>query len=101
MLQEACDAGPYVVLGRLYGEDWRLGDIYHTLRLGLIGGGMKPAEALKLTTTYVKERPPIENIMFAQAILSAGCHGAPEERVGEGDAPNPEESNLTASQTEN
>lgn len=101
MLQEACDAGPYVVLSRLYGEDWKLGDIYHTLRLGLIGGGMKPAEALKLTATYIKRRPPVENIMFAQAVLSAGCHGAPEERLGEPDAPSQAESSLTVSQTGN
>ncbi|WP_426229291.1 gene transfer agent family protein [Pararhizobium sp. DWP3-4] len=102
LLQEACDAGPYVILNRLFDESWKIGDISNTLRLGLIGGGMTPGSALKLTRTYVEKRPPVENLVFAQAVLSAGCIGAPEERVGETGAPSPEaESDLTTSPTEN
>jgi hypothetical protein len=80
-LQEACDAGPYVILGRLDDGTWRIGDISNTIRLGLIGGGMKPVDALHKVREYVEKRPPVENLMFAQAILSAGLVGAPEEQL--------------------
>jgi len=100
MLQEACDAGPYVILNRLHDETWRMGDISHTIRLGLIGGGMPPADALKLVRQYVEKRPPFENTLFAKGILSAGLMGAPEERVGERDAANPAESHSTPSPPE-
>lgn len=81
-LQEACDAGPYVILGRLNDGSWRIGDISNVIRLGLIGGGMTPVEALTKTREYVERRPPVENLIFAQAILSAGLIGAPEEQPG-------------------
>lgn len=78
-LQEKCDAGPFVILNRLQAGTWRVQDISNVIRLGLIGGGMKPVDALKLVRTYVEERPPMENVLTAQAILSAGVAGAPEE----------------------
>ena len=81
-LQEACDAGPYVVLGRLHDGTWRIGDIASVIRLGLIGGGLAPVEALKKVRSYVEDRPPMENLMFAQAIRSAAVVGAPEEPIG-------------------
>lgn len=80
-LQEACDAGPYVILNRLVDNSWRIGDISNTIRLGLLGGGMTPVEALTKTREYVEKRPPVENLMTAQAILSAGLVGAPEEKL--------------------
>lgn len=82
-LQEAVDAGPYVVLNRLYSNQWRVEDISNVVRLGLIGGGMTPADALKKVRAYVEARPPLENVLVAQAILAAGLQGAPEEKVGE------------------
>lgn len=82
-LQEKCDAGPYVVLSRLYANQWRMEDITNVIRLGLIGGGMAPAEALKKTRTYVEDRPPLENVLVAQVILASGLHGAPDDPVGE------------------
>jgi hypothetical protein len=82
-LQEKTGCGPYVVFGRLNTGQWRMEDITHVIRLGLIGGGMDPASALQKVRTYVEDRPPLENVLMAQAILSAGLHGAPEENVGE------------------
>lgn len=81
-LQEACDAGPYVVLQRLRTGTWRVGDVAHVVRLGLIGGGMTPVDALKKVRAYVEARPPAESLLPAQAILSAGVVGAPEEDDG-------------------
>lgn len=81
-LQEACDAGPYVILNRLNDGSWRIGDISNTIRLGLIGGGMTPVDALTKAREYIEKRPPVENLMTARAILSAGLVGAPEEQIG-------------------
>lgn len=82
-LQEQCDAGPFVVLNRLTSGQWRMQDIGHTIRLGLIGGGLEPAKALKLTRDYVESRPPLENLMLARGILAAALMGAPDEPPGE------------------
>lgn len=100
LLQEACDAGPYVVLSRLHCDNWRVGDISNTIRLGLIGGGMAPTDALKLVRRWVEKRPPLENILFAQTILSAGIIGAEDEVPGEQGAANQEGHPSTTSQTE-
>jgi len=83
-LQEKCDAGPPHILARLEGRAWHVSDVRETMRLGLIGGGMSPADALKLTMRYVDERPLGENVLIAQVILSAAIVGAPE---GVEDAP--------------
>ncbi|MCV9910022.1 gene transfer agent family protein [Brucella sp. HL-2] len=87
-LQEACDAGPYVILDRLVGGTWKMNDIRETIRYGLIGGGLAPAAALTLVREYVEARPPMENVLLARAILTAGLMGAPEEKVGEAEAAN-------------
>lgn len=86
-LQEKTDAGPYVVLQRLHGGQWRVEDITNVLRLGLIGGGLKPVDALKLVRTYVEARPPMENVPFAIGVLSVALMGAPDEPSGEAEAP--------------
>lgn len=81
-IQEACDAGPYVVLDRLVSGRWRLQDISEVIKWGLIGGGMPQGDALKLVENEVEGRPPLENLAIAQQILGAGVVGAPEEEVG-------------------
>lgn len=81
-IQEACDAGPYVVLDRLVSGRWRLQDISEVIKWGLIGGGMPQADALKLVENEVEGRPPVENLAIAQQVLGAGVVGAPEEEVG-------------------
>lgn len=101
-LQEACDAGPYVILNRLVDGAWRVADISSTIRLGLVGGGMPPTDALKKVREYVEDRPPIESLMIAQAVLSAAIVGAPDEDDSKKKQADPkEESDLTISQMEN
>lgn len=97
-LQEVCDAGPFVVLQRLTTGQWKVEDISHTIRLGLIGGGTDPAKALSLVRDYVESRPPMENVMLARGILGVALQGAPDETPGEeqGEA----ESDTTTSPTE-
>lgn len=83
-LQEVCDAGPVWVLSRMQvptaeNRGWRVQDVAHVLRLGLIGGGMEPSRALRLVREYVEARPPMESLLHAQAILSAALIGNPDE----------------------
>lgn len=80
-LQEACGSGPYVVLNRLLDSSWRIEDISNVIRLGLIGGGMAPVDALQKVRSWVEARPPMENLATARAVLMAGLMGAPEEAV--------------------
>lgn len=78
-LQEKTDAGPAHLLDRLRAGLWRVDDVRETIRLGLIGGGMAPAEALKRTVRYVDERPWLESVPVAMAALIAALVGAGEE----------------------
>jgi hypothetical protein len=84
-LQDACNAGPFVVLARLASSQWRLEDVVTTIRLGLIGGGVEPPKALALVRTYVESRPQdlVLNASFARGILETSIVGAPEEPPGE------------------
>lgn len=86
-LQEKTDAGPYVVLQRLHTGSWRVEDVSNVIRLGLVGGGMTPPEAMKKVRFYVEQRPPLESVPYAVAILSASLLGAPDEPPGETEAP--------------
>lgn len=81
-IQEACDAGPYVVLDRLVSGRWRLRDISEVIKWGLIGAGMEQGQALRLVETEVEARRPLENLVIAQKVLGAGVVGSPEEEVG-------------------
>lgn len=101
-LQEACDAGPWVILERLHNKQCRSGEIADVIRQGLIGGGLKPPEATKLVQRYVKERVSdlADNLLFAIAILQTALQGAPDEPVGEQAAASQEGSNSTAFPTE-
>ncbi len=99
-IQEACDAGPYVVLDRLVSGRWRLQDISEVIKWGLIGAGMPQAEALKLVETEVQGRPPLENLVVAQTVLGAGVVGALEEEVGKkSEAASQEGSNLSRTES--
>lgn len=99
-LQEACDAGPYVIYRRLMMGAWKLEDISNTIRLGLIGGGMTPEQALNFVRDYVEARPPLESIPLAQGILGIALQGAPDEKPGEQGGEEAETSSTT-SPTEN
>ncbi|MET0439129.1 MAG: gene transfer agent family protein [Devosia sp.] len=50
-------------------------DCREVVRLGLIGGGMRPAEAVRLVGLYVDARPIIERWTLAAAILRAAIEG--------------------------
>lgn len=105
-LQTLCDAGPIVISNRLETGAWQVGDIYHTLRLGLIGGGAKPVDALRLCKLYVLDRPWLENVLPAHAVIQAVLIGKPDEPVGkspaageESDPAAPTESSISETST--
>lgn len=70
---------------------WFFKDIYHTIRLGLIGGGMGAIEAKRLVDMYCGQtriaaplvRGPNSPEMVAQAILGAVMHGFEDIAPGE------------------
>ena len=80
-LQTLCDAGPLVIADRLEHGRWKTQDVFHTLRLGLIGGGMEVVPALKLCRSYVEGRWG-ENVLAAYTVLQRTVWGKPDEPVG-------------------
>lgn len=97
-LQEQTGAGPEELLHRLTilpkeqggaMESIRLGllrpgprDLREILRLGLIGGGMKPDRAAILVARYVDKRPRLESYLPARLVLTAAIVGVPGDPVG-------------------
>lgn len=84
-LQEARDAGPFVILSRLSDGTWRTDDIAVTLVFGLVGAGRTHADALAVVEGWLADeggRLPTENAGLAYAVLSAGLVGAPDEPPG-------------------
>lgn len=61
-LEKLCNAGPQWIVMRLEQNMWRLNDVWETLRLSLIGGGMTPAHAFALLKEKV---PPSEPLTIA------------------------------------
>lgn len=100
-LQEACDAGPFVILDRLASMTCRLDDITATIQWALVGGmGTAPVEAAKKVNLFVKDRPPGENRLIAYAIMQAACYGAPEEEIEKKSEAPAKDNGSTNSQTE-
>lgn len=89
-LQEKCDAGPPLIYQRLSSQTWHVHDVRETIRLGLIGGGLKPPQALKLVKRYVDEQPLIDNVLIARAVLHASLFGVEDEQPGKSEAAEPE-----------
>jgi hypothetical protein len=84
-LQEKCDAGPEFILQTLNNGSWRIAYIRETIRLGLIGGGMAPTEALVLRNRYAGDGQLLENKPLAAIILGAALMGSPEEDEAPGE----------------
>jgi hypothetical protein len=81
-LEEKCDAGVYEIFQRLTTGRARLNDIRETIRLGLIGGGKTPIQALSLVKRYVDNRPLAESVPVATALLLTAIVGVPGDEVG-------------------
>lgn len=82
-LQEKCDAGPLQILRRLQTERWMIDDVREPIRLGLVGAGMPPSDALKLVVEHVDKRPIAENVLIAHAVVMVALYGAPDDSVSD------------------
>lgn len=87
-LQDKTGVGPATLLDRITTRSWRVDDIRETIRLGLIGGGMDPLDALGLVRRYVDERPIAENVDPAFRVLMAALVGPEDDKPGNGAAEN-------------
>lgn len=85
-IQEKCDAGLIEIWDRLMARKWRVDDVREVIRVGLIGGGKTPTEALTLVKRYVEDRPLLESVPVAIAVLMAACAGMPGDDVGKAPA---------------
>ncbi|TDW21072.1 tail tube GTA-gp10-like protein [Rhizobium azibense] len=84
-LQSATGVGPLFLLGRITGSQWFVDDIVDTVRLGLIGGGMKPEDAKKLVDRVFGENTPslYRNMLLATRVLRDAVMGEPLDPVGD------------------
>ncbi|MDR3512626.1 MAG: GTA-gp10 family protein [Caulobacteraceae bacterium] len=116
-IQEATDAGPYEICGRLGAAvraavqgltsleglllaancKLQVDDVRQVLYQGLVGGGMPPNDAGKLVGQLVDQRPISEQVGTAYQVAIAGLAGAGDEPPGEsGGEAAPDESSRTS-----
>jgi hypothetical protein len=76
-LEEKCGVGIAEIYYRIASGKWRWNDCRETLRLGLIGAGMTPDKALRLINRYCDDRPMVESVLPAQAVLATAMVGVP------------------------
>jgi hypothetical protein len=80
-LKDKTGAGPMELYQRIVNQKWYVDDCREILRLGLIGGGAKPLDALDLVRRYVEARPLFESISPALTVLVAAIFGPEDEAV--------------------
>lgn len=84
-LEERCGAGLAVIFQRLGDGSWKLNDIRETIRLGLIGGGMKPEDAMLRVKRSVDANPLAASVLVAYQVINAVIVGVPDDPVGKGE----------------
>ncbi len=103
-LERLRDLGIFQIVARLSADSRtaRLSDITSILRLGLIGGGMKPVDALAKVRKYVDERPLDENrdIAYAVGLAALMRLHSKELETPPGEARAPETSVSTSAPSE-
>jgi hypothetical protein len=69
-------------IGALYlrtvSNAFNMADLVQIIRLGLIGAGTAPQDAMRLVDTYARNRPLAETFPLALDILDARWSGKPE-----------------------
>ncbi len=100
-LQAKCGAGPQEVLARLSVGTWLLDDVLETVRLGLCGGGMERAEAVRLVAEVEESQGLMRLSKIALLALSAALVRDKDDPVGEDQgALNPPDAGNSAVSTE-
>lgn len=93
-LQRLCGGvGIGTITNRVLNGEPHVLDIYHSIRLGLIGGGAAPVRAKELVDLYVSGQPlaglgdPSSPLATAQTVLSAIYYGIEPEKEAPKDSP--------------
>jgi hypothetical protein len=82
-LQTACNAGPEQILADLSGRSWKIDHTFQTIRLGLIGGGMKADEAARIVDTAFRSHPLMLFKPTAHLIILCALMGDPDDPLGD------------------
>lgn len=86
-LDEKTDRGPLELLRMIDAGTWRAPHLREVIRVGMIGGGTAPATATQLLKRYLDDRPLMEWLPIARAILFAAIAGPRDgERPGKAKA---------------
>lgn len=96
-LQDKCKAGFMDIMMHLREGHWWIDEPREVIRLGLIGGGMQPAQALVLVTRYVDGRPRLESIIPAFKIIAAAMQGVEQDQPGKETVEEPQMTDGSAS----
>lgn len=82
-LEEECGAGIALIYHRLLHGTYSIKDVREPIRLGLIGGGKKPDEAMAKVKAHVDANPNglAPSAAVAQAILFVVLFGKPPEHL--------------------
>lgn len=81
-LEAKCNAPIGVIFGRLGSGNFSVNDIRETIRLGLMGGGRTPAQAMDIVKIHVDGNPLASSVLTAYAIIEAVMVGVPDDPVG-------------------
>lgn len=85
-LEAKCNAPIGVIFGRLGSGNFSVNDIRETIRLGLIGGGRTPIQAMEIVKIHVDGNPLALSVLTAYAIIEAVMVGVPDDPVGKKEA---------------
>ena len=77
-LERLTDMGIGAFYQRSIAMQFHVAHLSEIIRLGLIGGGMAPEQAMHLTNTYAHNRPFDEIVPLALDILDARWSGKPD-----------------------
>lgn len=82
-LEDKCKAGIGVIAARLESGAYYLNDVRETIRLGLIGGGKSPDQAMAAVRNHVDGTPLGHCQIVAYEIVKAVLIGVPHDPVGD------------------
>lgn len=87
-VEEKCGAGIMTIMRRLESDSWYVNDIRETIRIGLIGGGKTPEQAMLIVKRCVDENPNgiAPSVLVAHTIIRAALIGVPGDEVGKEEA---------------
>lgn len=72
---------------RVAGGQFKVADVYHAIRLALIGGGMSVIDAKRIMAAHFDTRPYMENAAVAGEVLAALMVGVEPSETASNSAP--------------